>query len=76
MSAGSQFNAKKAGATADIERVESADCREHHIENAVPGGALGRGAYAMAEILIEMRRPLVPMSRDQLFDGVGLCGGH
>jgi hypothetical protein len=72
MSAGCQFEAKKAGATADIERVECAGCQEDQIEDTVPGGALGRGADAMTDILVEMRCPPVPMSRDQLFDRVGL----
>jgi len=31
----------------------------------VPGGALGRGADAMAEILVEVRRPSVPMNGDR-----------
>jgi hypothetical protein len=30
----------------------------------------------MAEILVEMRRPSVPMSGDLLFDKVDLSGGH
>jgi hypothetical protein len=30
----------------------------------------------MAEILVEMRRPSVPMSGDLLFDRVGMRGDH
>jgi hypothetical protein len=74
MSAGREFEAQKAGTAADVERRESAGGREDQIEDTVPGGPLGWGADAMAEILIEVRRPSVPMSGDQLFDRVGFCG--
>ena len=64
-----QFERQKPGAAADIERVERAapgTRRDHEIENAVPGGALGGAADAVAEILVEMRRAPVPMRRDLL----------
>ena len=63
-------SAEKPGAASDIERVERAapggQRRDHEIENAVPGGAFGGAADAVAEILVEMRRAPVPMRRDLL----------
>jgi hypothetical protein len=60
------------GTAPDVERFERVGGRWGQIWDTVPGGALGRGADAMAEILVEMRRPSVPMSGDLLFDRVGL----
>ena len=72
MPARGELEAEKPGAAAEIERVERAVRRQHQAENAVPRGALGRGADAVAEILVEMRRPPVPMGGDLLFDRVGM----
>ena len=76
MATGCEFEAQKAGAAADVERLERTGGREDQIENTVLGSALGRGADAMAEILVEVRRPSVPMSGDLLFDRVGLGRDH
>ncbi len=72
MSARRQLQAQKSGAAAEVERIERTSIRQNQAENAVPGGALGRGADAVAEILVEMRRPPVPMGGHLLFDPVGM----
>ena len=64
--AGSEFDAEEPGAAAEIERIEHAPARQDQAEDAVPRGALGRGADAVAEILVEMRRPPIPMRGDLL----------
>ena len=76
MAAARELETEKAGAAAGIERVERVPAAEDKIENAVPGGALGRGADAVAEILVEMRRASSPMGGDLLLDRVGLNRGH
>jgi hypothetical protein len=49
---------------------------EDEIENAIPGDALGRRANTVAEVLIEVGGPVVPMGRDPLLDVVNSFGGH
>jgi hypothetical protein len=66
-----EFEAQKAGATADVERIER-DARQDQIEDTVPSAALGRGPDTMAEILVEMGSASVPMSGDLSFDRIGL----
>src|ERR1700751_3154659 len=67
---------EEAGAAADIERVERASCREHEIEDAIPGGALGGRADAVAEVLVELRRSPLPVGGDLLLDLVVWFGAH
>ena len=71
-----QFQREEPGAASDIERVERKAGRDHEIEDAVPGGAFGGAADAMAEILVEMCGAAVPMGGDLLFDGIGGEGAH
>ena len=54
MTAGRELEGEETGAAAGVERVERAAPPEDEIEDAVPGGALGRGADTVAEILVEV----------------------
>ena len=76
VTAARQFEAQKPGAAAGIERVERAAAADHQIEDAVPGGALGIGADAVAEIGIEPGGPPAPMGRDLLLNLIGLRHAH
>jgi hypothetical protein len=76
MAAGRELEGEEAGSAPGVERVERAPAGEDEIENSVPGGALGGGADAVAEILVEVRRPPIPVGRDLLLDDVSLAGGH
>src|SRR5215831_17726122 len=76
MAATGKFKREESGAATRIERVEDAAGREDEIEDAVPGGALGRRADAMAEVFVEVRRSPLPVSGDLLLDDVMLIGGH
>ena len=76
MPAGRQLEAEEAGATAGVECVEPGSAREDQIEDAVPGGALSGGADAVAEVLVEVRCPPIPMGRDLLLDDVRSAGRH
>src|ERR1044071_1862665 len=67
-----QFEPQKAGAAADIERIERRAAADHKTEDAVPGGALGLGADAVPEIAVEPGGAPVPMRRDLLLDLVTL----
>src|SRR5262245_15421349 len=67
-----QFEAQEPGAAADIERIEGAASADYQIEDAVPGGALGLGADAVPEIIVEPGGAPVPMRRDLLLHLVGL----
>ena len=73
MPAGRQLEAEKAGAAAGIERVERAPPREDEIEDAVPGCALRGRANAVAEVLVEVRCPPIPVGGDLLLDRVCLA---
>ena len=70
MPAGGKFEAQKPGAATGVERVESPPRRQCETEDPVPCRMFGGGADAVPEILIEMRRTPVPMSRDLLFDRI------
>src|SRR5271169_326760 len=76
VSAVRQLEAQKPRAAARIEHIERAPPGQHEAENTVPGGAFRGSADTMPEILVEMRRPPSPMSRDLLFHRVGLNCGH
>ena len=76
MAARSEFEGEKTGAAADIERIQRAAGGHHEVEDAVPGGAFGRRLDAVAEILVEMRRPAVPMGRDLLLYRIGVQTAH
>jgi hypothetical protein len=72
MTARRQFEAQKAGAAADIERLQPAMPAVHQSHDPVPGGTLGGGGDAVAEILVEMRRAPIPMGGDLLLDRIGM----
>jgi hypothetical protein len=76
VSAHRQFEAEEAGAAAGVERVERPPGRRHQIEDAVPRGALGWAADAVAKILVEMRRPPVPMGGNLLFHWIARKRAH
>ena len=65
--AGGKFEAQKPGAATGVERVESSPRRQCETEDPIPCRMFGGGADAVPEILVEMRRTPVPMSRDLLF---------
>ena len=68
---GRQLKAQKARAAARIERVERAVSRQDEIEDAVPGGALGGGADAVAKAGVKPGRAPAPMGGDLRFDQIG-----
>ena len=72
MAPGRQLEAEKPGAAAGIERVQVAAPREDEIEDAVPGSALRGRADAVAEVLVEVRCPPIPVGGDLLLDRVCL----
>jgi hypothetical protein len=76
MAPGRQLEAEKAGAAAGIERIEVAAPREDEIEDAVLGSALRGSADAVAEVLVEVRCPPIPVGGDLLLDRVCLAGDH
>jgi hypothetical protein len=73
MAPGRQLEAEKAGAAAGIERIELAAPRQDEIEDAVPGSALRGSADAVAEVLVEVRCPPIPVGGDLLLDRVCLA---
>ena len=73
MTASRELEGEKAGAAAGVERVERASAGQNKLEDAVPGRALRWSADAVAEVLIEVRRPSIPMGRDLSPDEVGLA---
>src|ERR1700716_3948999 len=76
MPTGRQFEGEEAGAATGVERVERPFAREDEIEDAVPSGAFGGRADAMAEVLVEVRCPSIPMGSDLLLDDIGSAQGH
>src|SRR5215813_14119939 len=76
MTARGKLETEKAGTAARIERLEHASPSEDKIKGAVPSGALGRRADAVAEALIEVRCPPIPMGRDPLLDDVSSADRH
>src|SRR5215469_4859377 len=76
MAASHELEAEEPGAATDIEDIERAPLRHREVEDTVPGGALSRGADAMSEILVEMRRPTIPVRGDLLFYDIGLDDAH
>ena len=76
MTSGRQLEAQKAGAAAGVEALERAAAGQDQIEDAVPGGALGGRADAVAEVLVEGRRPPIPVGGDLLLDDVRPAGRH
>src|SRR5689334_1049924 len=72
-----QFQAQKAAAAADNEPVERRAAAVYHRHDPVPGGTLPRSGAAVPKILVEMRRPPVPMRGDPLlYDIVGRHRRH
>jgi hypothetical protein len=71
-----ELEGEKAGAAANVERVERAPVREDESEDAIPRGPLGRRADAVAEILVEARGPTIPVGGDLLLDGVSQAAAH
>jgi hypothetical protein len=76
MTAGRELEGEEAGAAAGIERVEHASAREDEIEDAIPGGALRRRADAVAKVVVEARRPPIPVGGDLLLDDLSSVGRH
>src|SRR5262249_59538318 len=74
MAARRELEGEKAGAAADVERVELSARGDDEVEDAIPRGALALCANAVAEVCIEPGRPPVPVGRDLLLDDVGLTG--
>ena len=70
MPADGKFEAQKPGAATGVERVECSPRRQCETEDPIPCRMFGGGADAVPEILVEMRRTPVPMSRDLLFDRI------
>src|SRR5207247_6401567 len=70
MAAGRELEGEEAGAAAGIERLERTSAHEDEVEDAVPGGALGGRADAVAEVLVEVRRPPLPVGGDLSLDDV------
>src|SRR5207302_926390 len=54
MTAGHELEGQEAGAAAGVERVERRSAGEDEVEDTVPGGTLGGGADAVAEVLVEV----------------------
>src|SRR5436853_154960 len=78
MAPAGELEGEKAGAAPGVERVELAAGRKNEIEDAIPRGALGLRADAVAEVFVESGRPPVPVCGDLLLDDVrwaGLAGG-
>jgi len=71
-----ELQSEEASSTARVERMQRPSPSEDEIENAIPGGALGRRANTVAEVLIEVGCPAVPMGRDPLLAVVSSFGGH
>src|SRR4029453_15068396 len=76
MTSSSELEGEKAGAAADVERVERASVREDESEDAIPRRALGGRADAMAEIFVEAGRPTIPVGGDLLFEGGSQAAAH
>src|SRR5437870_9448322 len=72
MPTGRELEAEESGAATGVERLELAAAGQHQIEDAIPRGALGRRADAVAEVLVEVRRPPVPVGGDLLLDVHGI----
>jgi hypothetical protein len=70
MTEGRQLEAEKPRAAAGVERVDAAAGGKDEIEDAVPGRALGGRADAVAEVLVEVRRPPIPVGGDLSLDDV------
>src|SRR2546422_6635993 len=70
MTASRELKGEEAGAAAGVERVGSASGGKDEIEDTIPGGALGGRADAVAEVLVEVRCPPIPVGGDLLLDDV------
>src|SRR2546425_3167395 len=70
MAAGRELEREEPGAATGVKRVKRASAREDKSEDAVPGSALGGGADAVSEVLVEVGRPPIPMSGDLLLGDV------
>ena len=70
MTAGRQLEGEKPRAAAGVERVDAGAGGKDKIEDAIPGRALGRRADAVAEVLVEVRRPPIPVGGDLPLDHV------
>src|SRR5262249_5120092 len=60
----------KARAAPGVERVDAGPRGKDEIEDAVPGRALGGRADAVAEVLVEVPRPPIPVGGDLSLDDV------
>src|SRR5215469_16201667 len=76
MAASCQLEAEEPSAATYIEDIERAPLLHREVEDTVPGGALSRGTDAVSEILVEMRRPTIPVRDDLLFYDIGLDDAH
>jgi len=74
VAAGRELEREEPGAAAGIERVERPAAGEDQIEDAVPRGALVARADAVAEVVVEGRRPPIPVGGDLLLDDVSQAG--
>src|SRR6266851_313696 len=70
MPAARELEGEESGAAAGVERVEPASGGKDQIEDTIPGGALGGRADAVAKVLVEVRRPPIPVGGDLLLDDV------
>src|SRR4029453_17471822 len=71
-----ELEGEKAGAAADVERIELASIRKDEREDAIPRRSLGGCADAVAEIFVEAGRPTIPVGGDLLLDGVSQAAPH
>src|SRR5262249_15754840 len=71
-----QLEAEEAGAAAGVEHAEPASSGKNEIEDAIPRGALGGRADAVTEILVEVRRPPIPVGGDLSLDVRPTKRGH
>src|SRR5262245_20120682 len=66
MTAAGELEREKAGAAADVERIDLPTGRKDEIEDAIPRRALARRLDAVSEFCVESRRPPVPVRRHLL----------
>src|SRR5262249_12651916 len=67
---------EKPGPASDVERVERAPGGDDEIEDPIPRPSFRSGADAVAEVLVELRRPSFPVGRDLLLDDVVFARAH
>src|SRR5215467_268924 len=57
--ASGKLQGQEARAAADVERIEAGAALEDEIQDAVPGRALAGSPDAVAEVVVEARRPAI-----------------